>query len=175
MFYILQHVSALRYFAGNSDSPVHRKRNTSQEPAVRRLAGETIDPKRSALMARVRGKDSKPERIVRRLAHALGYRFRLHYRNLPGTPDLVFPRLRKAIFVHGCFWHRHHGCTRTTTPKTRAAYWRTKFAANVERDARKERQLKALGWKVLIVWECETFDPITLARRLRAFFSRGFT
>lgn len=133
------------------------------------LAGEPIAPERSALMARVRSKNSKPEIIVRRLVHALRYRFRLHYSALPGTPDLAFPRLRKVIFVHGCFWHRHHGCARTTTPKTRAAYWRGKFAANVERDVRKKRQLKALGWGVLVVWECQTFDPDTLANRVTAF------
>ena len=135
------------------------------------LAGEAIDPERSALMARVRDKNSKPELIVRRATHALGYRFRLHRRNLPGTPDLVFPRLRKAIFVHGCFWHRHRGCSRTTTPKTRAEYWQRKFAANVERDARKKRQLRALGWSVLVVWECKTADPDTLKKRLSTFLS----
>jgi DNA mismatch endonuclease (patch repair protein) len=120
-------------------------------------------------MARVRDKNSKPELAVRRLVHGLGYRFRLHNRNLPGTPDLVFPRLRKAIFVHGCFWHRHHGCARTTSPKTRAAYWAEKFERNIERDQAKEGQLRALGWDVLIVWECETFDPRRLSRRLKAF------
>lgn len=154
---------------------MRKMRYPSHELLHKVLDGEPIDPERSALMAHVRSKNSKPEIVVRRLVHALGYRFRLHHCNLPGTPDLILPRLRKVIFVHGCFWHRHHGCTRTTTPKTRAAYWRTKFAANVERDARKERELKALGWDVLIVWECESFDPITLTRRLHAFFSRGFT
>src|SRR5260370_41965465 len=91
--------------------------------STRLLAGEPIDPQRSALMARVRGKHSTPEMVVRSVAHRLGYRFRLHRRDLPGTPDLVFPGPRRAIFVHGCFWHRHPNCVRTTTPKTRAAYW----------------------------------------------------
>lgn len=154
---------------------MRKMRRPAREFPHKVFAREPIDPERSALMARVRSRNTKPEIVVRRVTHALGYRFRLHRHNLPGTPDLVLPRLHKVIFVHGCFWHRHHGCARTTTPKTRAAYWRAKFAANVERDARKERQLKALGWNVLIVWECETFDPITLAHRLRAFFSRGFT
>ncbi len=86
---------------------------------------------------------------------------------------MVFPRLRKAIFVHGCFWHRHQGCSRTTTPKTRAAYWAEKFERNIERDLRKETELKALGWDVLIVWECETFDPDALASRLTAYLTRG--
>lgn len=138
----------------------------------KKFGNEAIDPTRSALMARIRGKDSKPEMTVRRVAHALGFRFRLHRRDLPGTPDLVFPRLQKVIFVHGCFWHRHPGCPRTTTPKTRAAYWADKFERNIERDLRKETALKALGWDVLIVWECETFDRDALARRLHGFLTR---
>jgi DNA mismatch endonuclease (patch repair protein) len=123
-------------------------------------------------MARVRGKNSKPEMIVRRLVHGLGYRFRLHVRNLPGTPDVVLGKEHKAIFVHGCFWHRHEGCARTTTPTTRAGFWKTKFAQNVERDARKEKALLALGWQVLVVWECETFTPEALEARLDAFLHR---
>jgi len=152
-------------------SSMRKERNPSSKCIGRVLAGESVDPERSALMARVRDKNSKPETIVRRLVHALGYRFRLHRRNLPGTPDLVLSGLHSVIFVHGCFWHRHKGCSRTTTPKTRAAYWKDKFTANVERDALKERQLRALGWNVLIVWECETFDPNPLAARLAAFLS----
>ena len=137
----------------------------------RMLAGEPVDPRRSILMARITGKNSKPELVVRRLAHGLGHRFRLHRRDLPGTPDLVFARLRKLIFVHGCFWHRHRGCSRTTTPKTRTAYWRDKFERNTKRDATRERQLKVLGWEVLVVWECETLDPSTLALRLQQFLT----
>jgi DNA mismatch endonuclease (patch repair protein) len=145
---------------------MNKKGNTGIEGT---LTIEPIDPARSALMSRIRDKNTKPEVIVRRVAHALGYRFRLHSRNLPGTPDLVFRRMRKAIFVHGCFWHRHPGCRRTTTPKTRAEYWAIKFRQNVERDARNEHQLQALGWDVLVVWECETFDTATLVRRLDSF------
>ena len=133
------------------------------------FAGAPIDGVRSALMARVRGRDTAPERAVRSAAHSLGYRFRLHRRNLPGTPDLTFPRLRKVIFVHGCFWHRHAGCGRTTTPKTRAAYWREKFERNVERDRRNSARLGALGWEVLVVWECETFDRTELLATLSRF------
>lgn len=128
-----------------------------------------VDPARSALMGRVRTKGSAPEMRVRSAAHALGFRFRLHGRNLPGTPDLVFPRLGKAIFVHGCFWHRHPGCQRTTNPKTRAKYWSGKFATNIERDARVIAELGQLGWDVMVIWECETFDSERLGRRLRAF------
>lgn len=135
------------------------------------LAGEVVDPARSALMARVRGKNTRPEMVVRRTAHALGYRFRLHNRSLPGTPDLVFSRLRKVIFVHGCFWHRHRGCRRTTSPKTRASYWAKKFRENILRDAVKERELKALDWDILVVWECQTIDMKRLSNRLNAFLS----
>lgn len=151
--------------------PAGYKRNANNHTADRTLAGEIIDPKRSALMARVRSRNSKAELAVRQIAHSLEYRFRLHRRDLPGTPDLVFPRLRKVIFVHGCFWHRHPGCFRTTTPKTRAAYWADKFERNMERDARKEAQLKSLGWSILVVWECETVDRDKLADRLVAFLS----
>ena len=139
----------------------------------RRLAGAPIDAARSALMRRVRGRNTAPERAVRRTAHALGYRFRLHRRDLPGTPDLIFPRLRKAVFVHGCFWHRHAGCSRTTTPRTRAAYWRDKFERNVERDRRNAAALQALGWEVLVVWECETFDSAGLLAILSRFLGRA--
>lgn len=150
----------------------HRRKSRSSSHAVgRKLAGEAIDPTRSALMSRVRAKDTKPELIVRGLAHGLGYRFRLHRRDLPGTPDLVFPKLRKVIFVHGCFWHRHRGCSRTTTPKTRAAYWKDKFRQNIKRDAAKETMLRSIGWDVLVVWECETFDPDSLTSRIAAFLS----
>ena len=133
------------------------------------LFGESIDASRSALMRRIRGRDTTPERTVRRAAHALGYRFRLHRRDLPGTPDLIFPRLRKVLFVHGCFWHRHKGCSRTTWPKTRALYWRKKFEENVGRDRRNIAELKALGWDVLVVWECETFDWSKLLALLSEF------
>lgn len=128
-----------------------------------------VEPERRRLMSRVRSKDSKPELVVRRLLHSLGYRFRLHRKDLPGTPDIVLPGRRKAIMVHGCFWHRHAGCSRTTSPTTRAEYWQSKFAANVERDARKLAQLKALGWDTAIVWECETKNIDVLRQRLLLF------
>lgn len=130
-----------------------------------------IDPKRSALMARVKGKNTAPELIVRRLVHAGGFRFRLHRRDLPGSPDLVFPRYRAVIFVHGCFWHRHEGCSRTTTPKTRTAFWNNKFEANVARDARVAAELEQQGWRVLVLWECETKNPGHLADRVNVFLT----
>jgi DNA mismatch endonuclease (patch repair protein) len=124
---------------------------------------------RSSLMARVRLRDTRPELAVRKVAHALGFRFRLHRRDLPGRPDLVFPRLRKVVFVHGCFWHRHSGCRRTTTPKVRAAFWQAKFAANIERDHRSIAGLEKEGWEVLVIWECETDDASKLSARLAQF------
>lgn len=117
---------------------------------------------RSALMRRVRGKDTKPEMRLRKALHAAGVRFRLHDRRLPGRPDLVLPGRRLAIFVHGCFWHRHEGCPRTTTPKANNSYWMRKFAENIERDARKTNQLRQSGWNVRVVWECEILDDATL-------------
>ena len=128
-----------------------------------------IDPDRSALMSRVKAKGTKPELNVRRLAHGLGYRYRLHRRDLPGSPDLVFPGRRKALFVHGCFWHRHQGCRKTTMPKTRAKFWQRKFDDNVRRDERVIAALRDLGWGVLVVWECETSDENLLRRTLLEF------
>jgi len=110
-------------------------------------------------MAAVKHKDTQPELIVRSIAHRLGYRFRIHRRDLPGRPDLAFPRYRLALFVHGCFWHRHEGCKRTTTPKTNHDFWQVKFAANIARDARKTHELESQGWRVCIIWECQTSDP----------------
>ena len=118
-------------------------------------------------MSRVRGKDTSPEMRVRRAAHAFGLRFRLHRKNLPGRPDLVFPKYRVALFVHGCFWHRHPGCAKASTPKSRYDFWQNKFNGNVARDARVEAELEALGWRVATIWECETKRPELLDRALR--------
>lgn len=125
---------------------------------------------RSWLMGRVKAKNTKPELIVRRLAHGLGYRFRLHRKDLPGRPDLVFPGLKKAIFVHGCFWHRHN-CSKATTPKTNVSFWQEKFDRNVERDKSAISALEGIGWGVMIVWECETKDREGLILRLTNFLS----
>lgn len=113
---------------------------------------------RSRMMANIRGRDTKPEMMVRRMLHAAGYRFRLHHRLMPGRPDIVLPKHRVAIFVHGCFWHRHEGCRLCTTPATRPAFWRDKFSANVERDARNIASLVASGWRVATIWECALKD-----------------
>lgn len=132
------------------------------------MADSLSPARRSWLMGRVRQKDTKPEMLVRSLAHWLGFRFRLHRRDLPGRPDLVFPKLKKVIFVHGCFWHRH-GCSKTTTPKSNSAYWQPKFAENVERDKRVVAELLSLGWKPMVVWECETRDIDALSQSLSTF------
>ena len=112
--------------------------------------------RRSEMMAGIKGRDTKPELVVRRIAHRLGLRFRLHRRDLPGRPDLVFPRRRLAVFVHGCFWHRHDDCRYAYTPKSRVDFWIRKFAENVARDRRNEEALRELGWRVLVIWECIT-------------------
>ena len=114
-------------------------------------------------MSRVRGRDTGPEMRVRRAAHAKGLRYRLHRGDLPGRPDMVFPKRRIAVFVHGCFWHRHPGCAKASTPKSNVAFWEEKFTRNVERDRRAYGALEADGWTVLTVWECETKDPERLA------------
>jgi DNA mismatch endonuclease (patch repair protein) len=106
---------------------------------------------------------------LRRALHVLGYRYSLHRKDLPGTPDLVFPGRRKVIFVHGCFWHRHHGCTRATTPKTRWKFWTEKFKANVARDAKVQSQLSELGWDVMVVWECEIRNGERLMEQIEIF------
>lgn len=120
-------------------------------------------------MRRVRNKDTKPEMLIRRLVHSLGYRFRLHYGKLPGRPDLVFPERRKAIFVHGCFWHRHEGCPRCRTPKSRLDFWVPKLEKNRLRDVENEAKLRELGWDVLVVWECEVEEAADLPGRIMTF------
>lgn len=122
--------------------------------------------RRSWLMARVRGKHTKPEMAVRRAAHALGLRFRLHRKDLPGRPDIVFPRHRVAVFVHGCFWHRHPGCRLASTPKTRTEFWQAKFDANVARDAAMDQALRDARWRIVTIWECETRKDELVRMRL---------
>lgn len=126
---------------------------------------------RSRIMRAVRRANTQPEVKVRRLLHGLRFRFRLHLRGLPGTPDIVLPKHNTAIFVHGCFWHRHAECRMATMPKTRMKFWQQKFVRNIERDRQNEQALIELGWRVLTVWECETRHPEALAERLRHFFT----
>ncbi len=122
-----------------------------------------VDPARSAQMALIRARDTKPELRVRKALHAAGLRYRLHDRRLPGVPDLVFPTRRLALFVHGCFWHQHPGCTAARMPKSRLDFWQPKLDGNVARDAVKQSELQARGWRVRVIWECETRSPEALA------------
>lgn len=126
---------------------------------------------RSAIMRAIRSKDTAPEMIVRRTAHALGYRFRLHKRDLPGKPDLVFPGRRKVIFVHGCFWHQHQCPTGGRIPSTNRDFWIAKFRKNKSRDARNQSELRDLGWQVLVIWECELHNQDALAARIKGFLN----
>lgn len=127
--------------------------------------------KRSWVMQRIKGKDTLPERVVRRALHLLGYRFRLHRRDLPGRPDIVLPRWRRIVLVHGCFWHQHPGCNLAVKPSTNAGYWSEKLEANVRRDAEQIARLREFGWAVLVIWECETEKQEILLQRLAEFFS----
>jgi DNA mismatch endonuclease (patch repair protein) len=132
--------------------------------------------KRSTIMASVRYRNTKPELVVRRTLHSMGYRFRLHSSALPGRPDVVLPRHRKVVFINGCFWHQHDGCKRASVPKTRTLWWREKLRRNVDRDRRVRHELSKAGWRVLDVWSCEIRDDRDLERRLEKFMrskSRG--
>ncbi|WP_457571200.1 very short patch repair endonuclease [Desulfovulcanus sp.] len=122
--------------------------------------------KRSWNMSRIRSGDTGPEKKVRSVLHRMGYRFRLHSRHLPGKPDIVLPRFKTVVFVHGCFWHRHEKCPKATTPKTNKSFWLNKFRRNVERDREIETELISRGWRVLIIWECETQDEDALKNLL---------
>lgn len=122
---------------------------------------------RSERMSRIRSSNTAPEVALRRAMHALGFRFRLHSKGLPGKPDIVLPRYKTVIFVHGCFWHRHRGCKVATTPKTNTEFWVEKFDRNVVRDARTREQLERLGWRVIVVWECELRSANQVAGAVR--------
>lgn len=125
--------------------------------------------RRSRIMARIGPKDTKPEMTVRRLVHAMGYRYRLHRRDLPGTPDLVFPSRGKVIFVHGCFWHRHQYCGRASLPKSNRDFWLRKLEGNAERDSQNQQRLAELGWDALVLWECEVQERVALKERVVRF------
>jgi DNA mismatch endonuclease (patch repair protein) len=122
--------------------------------------------KRSWLMSRVKGRNTKPEILVRSLLHRMGFRFRLHCRELPGNPDIVLRRHKSVVFVHGCFWHGHKKCRKAIRPTSNTSFWNKKLDQNKERDSRFRRALKRLGWRTLVIWECETRKPIKLAPKL---------
>jgi DNA mismatch endonuclease (patch repair protein) len=130
------------------------------------VADRISKEKRSWNMSRIRATDTKPELVVRSLLHGMGFRYRLHVRTLPGCPDIVLPRWKCVVLVHGCFWHRHRGCYLAYTPKSRKTFWTEKFERNVYRDKKALAKLKQLGWKALVLWECELHDHDRLTRRL---------
>ena len=123
---------------------------------------------RSWNMSRIKGRDTKPELIVRSMLHRMGYRFRLHVKTLPGKPDIVLPKYKTVIFVHGCFWHRHKGCKYAYTPKSRQDFWKAKFAANERNDSKATSRRRRRGWRVCTRWECDSADPSRLHRMLNA-------
>lgn len=125
------------------------------------------EERRSWNMSRIRGKDTGPEKTVRSALHHMGYRFRLHRKDLPGKPDIVLPKYNTVIFVHGCFWHRHNGCKYAYSPKSRIDFWQNKFNENVARDHRIREELNALGWHTTVIWECETKDADTLREKVQ--------
>ena len=122
--------------------------------------------KRSELMSRIKNRNTRPEMTVRSMLHRMGYRFRLHRADLPGKPDIVLPRYKTVIFVHGCFWHRHKDCRFAYTPKSRTDFWLKKLESNAIRDQQVKTDLERLGWRVITVWECELREPIQLGSRL---------
>lgn len=141
------------------------------------MADKISKERRSWNMSRIKGKDTSPERIVRSILHRLRFRFRLHGQNLPGRPDIVLPKYRTVVFVNGCFWHCHRRCKKAAVPKTRSAWWRRKLEGNVARDSLKKQALRKLGWRVLVVWECETKNVKTsqrLQRRLARISFKSF-
>lgn len=129
--------------------------------------------KRSTIMSHVKGRNTAPELVVRKLLHRLGYRFRLHRKDLPGTPDIVLPKYRTVIFVHGCFWHGHSGCPRAARPTSNADFWNNKIDKNMARDSKAQEDLAVLGWQALVIWQCQIRDLAVLQERLRNFISGG--
>lgn len=131
---------------------------------------DTLSPEeRSERMSRVRGKDSAPEMRLRRIVHGSGFRYRLHVKNLPGSPDMVFPKRKAVVFMHGCFWHRHEGCKLARLPKSRLGFWVEKLEANRQRDKRNQGLLMEMGWRVLVVWECQLRDTVAISRTVTEF------
>jgi DNA mismatch endonuclease, patch repair protein len=130
---------------------------------------ESTSKSRSRNMSRIRSANTKPELVVRRTLHAMGFRYRLHAQWLPGIPDIVFTKKRKVIFVHGCFWHQHAGCPRAVMPRTNRSYWQPKLAGNVTRDRVVGENLRNVGWKVLVIWECEIKRQDVIAERMSSF------
>ena len=133
-----------------------------------------VSEQRSRNMSAIKSKNTKPEIDVRKLLHSMGYRFRLHRKDLPGSPDIVLPKYKTVIFVHGCFWHRHQNCKYASTPKTRKEFWESKFKANVKRDKEIEEKIKNIGWQSSVIWECELKDTYGLKDKIIEIFGGEF-
>ena len=121
-----------------------------------------VSEQRSRNMSAIKSKNTKPEIAVRKLLHSMGYRFRLHRKDLPGSPDIVLPKYKTVIFVHGCFWHRHENCKYASTPKTRKEFWENKFKLNLRRDSEVQEKIKSIGWQSVVIWECEINNKFVL-------------
>ena len=132
---------------------------------------DKVSEQRSRNMSAIKSKNTKPEIAVRKLLHSMGYRFRLHRKDLPGSPDIVLPKYKTVMFVHGCFWHRHKDCKYSTTPKTRREFWENKFKANLKRDLEIQEKIKNLDWRSVVIWECETKNFDNLRERIINIFS----
>jgi DNA mismatch endonuclease, patch repair protein len=133
---------------------------------------DTLTPdERSERMSRIFGKNSSPEMKLRRMVHSSGFRYRLHVKNLPGKPDLVFPKRRAVLFMHGCFWHRHEGCKLARLPKSRVDFWTKKLEANRQRDMQNQGLLRKMGWRVLVVWECQLRDTVAVSQAVTEFLN----
>ena len=130
-----------------------------------------VSEQRSRNMSAIKSKNTKPEITVRKLLHSMGYRFRIHSKNLPGSPDIVLPKYKTVIFVHGCFWHRHENCKYSSTPKTRKEFWENKFNDNKRRDQKIQKEIIDLGWKFFIIWECETRNIKPLEGKFKRLFN----
>jgi DNA mismatch endonuclease (patch repair protein) len=127
---------------------------------------------RSWNMSRIKSSNTKPELIVRSILHRMGFRFRLHRKDIPGKPDIVLPKYKTVIFVHGCFWHRHEGCKYAYTPKSRVDFWEAKFSSNIKRDIKVKKQLDELNWNIFVIWECELSDINSLRKKIQKYFNR---
>ena len=133
-----------------------------------------VSEQRSRNMSAIKSKNTKPEIAVRKLLHSMGYRFRLHRKDLPGSPDIVLPKYKTVIFVHGCFWHRHENCKYASNPKTRKEFWESKFKANVKRDLEIQEKIKNIGWQSSVIWECELKDTFGLKDKIIDIFGGEF-
>ena len=157
----------------NDSFLVIEKRFNNAVEEIKQLVDSLTKECRSWNMSRIRSKNTKPEKLVRSELHKMGFRFRIHCKNLPGNPDIVLPKYRAVIFVNGCFWHRHKGCRKCSMPSSNKRFWTEKFSGNVKRDKEQQQLLKKLGWKVFVIWECQTKDVRKCNRKLMAI-SRNF-